>query len=129
MEKFAMVSGIGNIFMFLGKMTISSLTTLIGFLLIQYVPELKNSVDHPAIPLLVVFMIAYTISAIFISVFSTSANAILQCFLVDYDIALQEGREEAKHRPDSLEEFLSICKKEWEPPFILSSLLTRFIRI
>lgn len=57
-------------------------------------------------------MIAYFVGAVFISVFSTSANTIMQCFLVDLDLSEQEGREGGKHRPPALEGFLYLAKRD-----------------
>lgn len=63
-------------------------------------------------PTLVIFMIAYVVGAVFISVYSISADTILQCFLVDTDISMQQGREEAHHRPEALEGFIYLVKKD-----------------
>lgn len=75
--KFTLVSGIGNIFIILGKMTIASLTTLIGFLIMENWVEIKEALDSPLIPLLVIFMISYVVAAVFVSVFATTSNTIL----------------------------------------------------
>ena len=110
--KFTLVAGIGNIFMILGKMCIASLTTFLGFIMMETWPEISDGLDSPVIPLIVIFMIAYTVSAIFISVFSTSSNTILQCFLADLDINDQKGRGEgASHRPPALESFVYLAAK------------------
>ena len=85
-EKFSIVSGIGNIFIILGKMTIASLTTLIGFVIIENWDEIHSAIDSPGLPCVIIFMISYVIGAIFVSVFSTASNTILYCFLVDMDI-------------------------------------------
>jgi choline transporter-like protein 2/4/5 len=111
--KFTMVQGIGNVFMFLGKMTIASITTFIGFIIMENWASIEESLDSPAVPLLIIFMVSYTVGAVFVSVFSVSSNTILQCFLVDTDISEQEGREGgAKHRPESLEAFVYVSKKD-----------------
>jgi len=109
-----MVSGLGGIFMMLGKMAISAITTFLGFLMIENWQAIYTSIDSPTIPCIVIFMSAYVISSIFVSVYSISSNAILQCFLVDLDISKQEGREVPKHRPESLEAFLYISKTNKE---------------
>eukprot|EP00352_Strombidinopsis_acuminata_P005097 CAMPEP_0176361200 /NCGR_PEP_ID=MMETSP0126-20121128/17576_1 /TAXON_ID=141414 ORGANISM="Strombidinopsis acuminatum, Strain SPMC142" /NCGR_SAMPLE_ID=MMETSP0126 /ASSEMBLY_ACC=CAM_ASM_000229 /LENGTH=84 /DNA_ID=CAMNT_0017716651 /DNA_START=1747 /DNA_END=2001 /DNA_ORIENTATION=- len=57
-------------------------------------------------PLLVIFLISYLITAIFMSIFHTSSNTILQCFLVDRDIAMQQGHVDAQHTPHTLLRFL-----------------------
>lgn len=110
--KFTLVAGIGNIFMVLGKMSIAALTTLMGFLIMENWDEIEETLDSPALPLAIIFMIAYFVGAVFISVFSTSANTILQCFLVDLDLSEQEGRSGAKHRPPALESFVYIAKRD-----------------
>ena len=114
--KFILMTGIGNIFIVLGKMTIASVTTLIGFFIIKNWPEIDEQLESPVFPLVIIFMIAYVIGAIFISVFSTSSNTILQCFLVDTDISQQKGREAALHRPPSLEAFIYLSTKNKEKP-------------
>lgn len=87
-DKFILVNGIGNIFMFLGKMSIASCTAFIGFMMLDYWPEIKDKLDSPMAPTAVIFMIAYVVGAVFISVYSISADTILQCFLVDTDISI-----------------------------------------
>jgi len=112
--KFSFVSGIGNVFMTLGKMAISSITCLIVFFVLEKM-QAEGIITSPIAPLIIVFMISYIISSMFISVFSVASNAILQCFLVDTDIAEQNGHGEAMHRPESLEGFVYKIKKEETP--------------
>lgn len=111
-EKFSLVSGIGNIFIILGKMTIASLTTFLGFVIIENWDEIHDSIDSPGFPCVIIFMISYVIGAIFVSTFSTSSNTILYCFLVDMDVGETQGRKGALHRPPSLEKFIYIAKKD-----------------
>ena len=111
-DKFMLVSGIGNIFMFLGKMSIASLTAFVGYIILENWISIKKNLDSPMAPTIVIFMIAYVVGAVFISVYSISADTILQCFLVDTDISIQQGREEAHHRPEALEGFIYLIKKE-----------------
>jgi|JI9StandDraft_2_1071091.scaffolds.fasta_scaffold422217_1 hypothetical protein len=109
--KFSFVSGIGNVFMTLGKMAISSITGLICFIILEGLQE-RGIIQSVMAPLILVFMISYIIASLFISVFSVASNAILQCFLVDTDIAEQNGHGEAMHRPESLEGFVYKIQKE-----------------
>jgi hypothetical protein len=76
-DKFLAVSGLGNIFMFLGKMSIASLTTFIGYLILENWAEIKEKIDSPFVPLFAVFLISYVVGAVFISVYSISADTIL----------------------------------------------------
>ena len=76
-SKFVLLSGIGNVFIILGKMTIASITTLFGFILLENIKYIEEALDSPIVPLAIIFMISYVVGAVFVSVFSTSANTIL----------------------------------------------------
>lgn len=78
--KFAFVEGLADIFMFLAKFFISFCTTLVSYFLLKAMSE--NDVE-PWLPLVVIFLFSYLIAAIFIAIFDTSANTILQCYLLD----------------------------------------------
>jgi len=85
--KFVLVEGIGNIFNALGKMAIASSTAFIGFLMIYYWKEVREKTPQYIAPLLVIFMVGFIVGSVFVSVYSTSSNTILQCYLVDLDVA------------------------------------------
>ena len=44
-DKFAIVSGLGGIFMLLGKMTIASVTTFIGYIIIENWTAINEPLD------------------------------------------------------------------------------------
>lgn len=84
--KFAMVDGMAHIFMFIGKLCITALTTFLGFLLIKPMTPEGTNISSPFVPVLIIFMLSYVISSIFIGIFDASANTILQCYLMDMDM-------------------------------------------
>jgi len=98
LAKFSFVEGIGGVFMFLAKFCIAIVTTLIGFLLLDAFAPDGQKVEDPFLPTALIFAFSYVVAAIFISVFDTSANTILQCYLIDVDIAKQM-KLEPKHVP------------------------------
>jgi len=110
--KFTLVEGIGNIFNALGKMAIAASTTCIGFVMIYYWKSVREQTPQFIAPLLVIFMVGFIVGSVFISVYSTSSNTILQCFLVDLDISEQRKQDGAQHRPDSLKEFIELIEVE-----------------
>jgi len=63
--------------------------------------------QHPFVPATLVFCFSYVVACVFISVFDTSANTILQCYLVDVDIARQHNLEPT-HIPKKLAKFLEV---------------------
>lgn len=103
--KFAMVDGMAGMFMLIGKACISVTTTFIGFILIKPMMPKGVTISDPFIPVLVIFLISYTISAVFIGIFDASANTILQCYLMDMDMCKQRGEVESKHIPHALKKF------------------------
>ena len=97
--KFGFVEGIAGCFMFIAKFFIATITTLISF----FVMKAMVKVSSPYAPLLVVFLIAYLIATIFIEIFDTGANTILQCYLLDREVGLCND----EHIPRSLKKFFS----------------------
>lgn len=96
--RFSVITSIGWIMMVLGKATVMALSGLIGYIILMN-SKYKDQITSPIAPVVVCVIIAYLISAIFLSVYSFSSTAILHCFLLD---------EETKgnHRPKSLETFI-----------------------
>lgn len=76
-DKFMAISGLGGIFMLLGKMTIASVNTFIGYLIMSNWPSIKERLESEIAPLIVIFMISYLVGAVFISVYSISTDTIL----------------------------------------------------
>jgi hypothetical protein len=103
--KFAMVDGMAHIFMFIGKTCITVSTTFLGFLLIKPMLPEGQSITNPFVPMLVIALISYMISAVFIGIFDASANTILQCYLMDMDMCRQKNIVDSKHIPPTLLKF------------------------
>jgi solute carrier family 44 (choline transporter-like protein), member 2/4/5 len=97
--KFGFVEGIAGCFMFIAKFFISIMTTLVSFFVLQGMVE----VSSPYAPLLVIFLFSWAIATIFIEIFDTGANTILQCYLLDREVGLCDD----EHIPKSLKKFFS----------------------
>lgn len=105
--KFSFVETIAKVFMFMCKISIACLTTICGyFLMLVMIPE-NTPVTDIWWPLIVIFCISYIIALVFISVFDVGALTILQCYLIDLDIAKQHNLD-PKHIPPTLEKFLHL---------------------
>ena len=101
--KFGFVEGIADCFMFIAKFFIAVLTTLISFFILRVMVKV-NSVYAP---LFVVFLFSYIVAGIFINIFDTGANTILQCYLLDQEVKDQEDLNEDHHIPRSLKKFFN----------------------
>ena len=108
--RFSMVSGIGFILMFVGKAMITVLCGWIGYLILVNAKSLKDQIYSPVFPVVIVVLIAYLISSIFLSLFSFSATTILHCFILDSEISSKSGKASA-HTPESLREFIEVNDK------------------
>lgn len=99
--KFAFVDRIADIFMWLAKMFISTATTLASWPILNAMA----SVEEVFWPLFMIFLLSYMISHTFIAIFDVSANTILQCYLLDKEVAGQQGVDDPDHIPPTLTKF------------------------
>jgi Plasma-membrane choline transporter len=103
--RFTVVSGIGFILMFIGKAMTIIVSGWIGYIILMNEPKLKESLQSPIFPVIVIVFIAYLIASIFISLFSFSATTILHCFIMDSEITSAQGKTN-EYTPKSLVPFL-----------------------
>lgn len=61
--RFAVVGGIGEIIMFLGKILISVGTCLAFYLLVTYVESIASTIFEPILLLIVIFLIYFRLSS------------------------------------------------------------------
>jgi len=108
--RLGVVSGIGSIFVLFGKVFIAAITALIAFLVITKWDRFSTQIYSPFIPTLVVFIFAYAVGAVFMTVYGLAADAILACFIVDEQISKQKNAP-ARHCPESLKSFIDENRK------------------
>ena len=107
--KFAFVEGFSDVFMFLAKVCISVFTTATGVLCMSLFLS-ETPVSSPIVPALIMLLIAFIVAGIFVSIFDTGANTILQCYLIDMDVSKSQGLGAGKkHIPAGLQRFLAEC--------------------
>jgi len=108
--RMGVVSSIGGIFVFFGKIFIAAITALIAFLVLTNWDRYSENIYSPFIPTLVIFIFAYVVGAVFMTVYGLAADAILACFILDEQIN-KKSNAPPRHCPASLEDFLSKNKK------------------
>lgn len=99
--KFAFVDGIADVFMFLAKFLISSLTTFTSY----WILKAMDTVESPFLALTCIFVLTWVISSVFIAIFDTGSNTILQCYLLDKEIASYDGLADPDHIPPTMTKF------------------------
>ncbi len=67
---FFVTGGIATVFIFIGKIFISLLNTLICYAILQNWPELRDRVNSPIPPIIAVFFISYLIASVYMALFS-----------------------------------------------------------
>ena len=108
--RFGVVGGIGSIFTLFGKVFVASITALIGFLVITKVDRYSEELYSPFIPTFIIFVFAYAIGAVFMTVYGLASDAILACFVVDEELSKRKNAP-PRHCPESLKSFLNKNKK------------------
>mmetsp|Transcript_74645 Transcript_74645/g.112471 ORF Transcript_74645/g.112471 Transcript_74645/m.112471 type:complete len:140 (-) Transcript_74645:101-520(-) len=75
--KFAIVGGIGNIFLFFGKFFIVFGATCISYLILTRVSYFSDDIQSPIIPTVIFILISYAIGVVFMCVYSMSVDTVL----------------------------------------------------
>ena len=105
--RFSALGGIGYIFNFLGKAAITVASTWTGFYYITNVGEIKDSIFSPLGPVIAFAIASYLVAALFMGVYETAADTIIQAFILDEEI---HGKGCSVFAPEPIKEFI----KEYE---------------
>lgn len=101
--RFAVVSGIGEVIMFIGKLLIACATTASVYAFITYTTYAK--VLSPLLFLILVFVYSYAIAVVFMTVYELGMDSLLMCFIVDETNQKAKGGK-ALHAPEELAELM-----------------------
>jgi hypothetical protein len=102
--RFGVVAGIGAVFIAFGKIFIGAITALGAFLVITKWDKYSEDIYSPFFPTLLVFIGAYGIGAIFMTVYGLAADTILACFVTDEELSKKKNAP-PRHCPESLKSF------------------------
>jgi len=110
---FTFTAGLGGIFNLLGKLTVCICNVIVGFLALNYLPTIHEKINSPVGPLGVVFMISFVISALFMSMYTTTSICILHCLFADVDICKTMGYDEmqGQNRPAEMKSVVKVLAK------------------
>lgn len=100
------VAGVGKLMMFIGRILIAVGTTLAFYCLITFVPSIKSGIIEPLYLLLIVFIIAFAVGALFMAIYSLAVDTILACFIVDEMNQTAKGGKAALYGPSELNALL-----------------------
>ena len=114
---YALTETMGTIIITLGKFLISIGNTLIMFIVITKAPFISEEINSPFAPAILIFIISFTFTSIFLSIYNVSSTSIMQCFIVDVEICKKEGRGDVygDHRPPELAGLIGNYQSKKEP--------------
>jgi hypothetical protein len=78
---------VGTWVMFVGKVLIAMCTTGISGVIIY---KTYPNINSPVMPMVVIFLLAYQIAALFMTMFETTIDTIFLCFLIDEKVKNKE---------------------------------------
>eukprot|EP00753_Platysulcus_tardus_P022702 PLAT9918.1.p2 GENE.PLAT9918.1~~PLAT9918.1.p2 ORF type:complete len:637 (+),score=345.23 PLAT9918.1:74-1912(+) len=83
---------VGDIFLFLGKLAITAATTVIAWLLLTNDQLFPGTLSSPAVPAIVIAILAYAVASVFVAVYGVTINTLLICFITDEEMHGGEPR-------------------------------------
>eukprot|EP01015_Nassula_variabilis_P030426 TRINITY_DN6683_c0_g1_i32.p1 TRINITY_DN6683_c0_g1~~TRINITY_DN6683_c0_g1_i32.p1 ORF type:complete len:447 (-),score=91.79 TRINITY_DN6683_c0_g1_i32:100-1440(-) len=104
---FGMTHGLSIIFVFVGKLFITVIPTIAGFLVITQVEDISKRISSPISLCICFAFISYAIGSLFMQVWGMASETILQAYLVDIEV----NANVATNCPASLQEFVDKNKK------------------
>jgi hypothetical protein len=87
--------------MFIGKATITTLIAVAAYYSLMKIDYFSLRISSPVAPTIICVVIAYSVASIYMSVYGTSCNAIIQCFITDEADSQKSGMP-AKFCPEPL---------------------------
>lgn len=109
--RFGSVAFLGSVFTFIGKLIIASACGLIGWALLRWNTGLSTQLYEYYVPVFFFILIGWITGWIFFSVFGTTANTVLLCFLYEKEYSTKTGRP--VRAKGGMQEF---CAKYKAPP-------------
>jgi len=79
----AMVEGISKYMEFFGRMAIASLTTSICIIIMRTYQYYQDRLSSVIFPCIIIFILSYLISTVFMMIFEVATDTIFLCYLVD----------------------------------------------
>lgn len=113
--RFGVLHGLGWLFGVAGQLFIMAFTVSVGVFLLFYTDEIGGDYFELASPLILICIVSYVTSGVFIHVYEKAADAIMHCFLVDEETQNKVNRT-SKHCPDRLKAFLDKKRESIQNP-------------
>lgn len=107
--RFTALGGVGTVFNFLGKASITCSSAYLGFLIITTDENYKSQINSAVGPTVVFAIVSYCIACLFMGVYEISADTIVQAFILDEKM---NGINKTKYAPQPIKEFMEDHSKD-----------------
>lgn len=104
--RYTIVAGVGEAIMFIGKVMIAATTTLAFYALVTFVSSIAETILEPILMLIIVFIMAYAVSTLFMAVYSIAMDTLLACFIIDETNQKAKGGKAPLYAPEELAELI-----------------------
>ena len=111
---FVFTGGLGGLFNLIGKLTVCVANVVVAYILLDLGDtKLVSNINSPVGPLVVVFIISYTIAQIFMGMYTTCATCLLHCLFADIDICnqLEYDQMVGRNRPKEMRSIVRTLSK------------------
>lgn len=106
-----MISLIGEVFSTVGKILIAFLTMYVSYLYYMSSITLQQNIDHIGSIFLIMFIYGFFIGSLFISLYATTYDTVMVCYLIERNIQDHYGLTNLKC-PDEIEEVLNDLREK-----------------
>mmetsp|Transcript_13559 Transcript_13559/g.2146 ORF Transcript_13559/g.2146 Transcript_13559/m.2146 type:complete len:165 (-) Transcript_13559:31-525(-) len=103
--RFLKLGSFGHVLQFLGKWTITLIATFSGYVLITR-SDIYDEIHSPVFPTILAGFLSYFMSALVMSVFSTTCDSVMHCFFIDEEITGKDGNP-PRFAPEVVLEFMN----------------------
>ncbi|MES1911260.1 MAG: hypothetical protein MHM6MM_003719 [Cercozoa sp. M6MM] len=83
MARVAAINVVGTYLIVIGKVLVGLATAAIAAAVLEYVEPYESEVSSPVFPLVVIFVIAFFVAALFMVTYEAAIDTIFLCFLID----------------------------------------------
>ena len=84
--KFGILHALGSIFTLIGKLFISAICGVAGYIALNADTETNEELNSQLFPVIVFILIGYVISTLFFMVYGIAADTVILCFFHDKEI-------------------------------------------
>ena len=75
----------------IGNLVITISTLLICYLILTEAPAYRDNLFSPTLPCILIVVISFSISSLFMSIYEMACDTVLMCFIYDEDLNKQSG--------------------------------------